>query len=165
MKSITNTEYEDALANPDNRRMIRSVINRFSHILSQDILDNCALHGLWTCLQRFDPKRGTFLGYLHNCVDWACKREVSKLAKEHHYDELSEDIPTKHPIDDSVVSFFAKECLSCLPSKDRRFVIAYYYHNMNYSEIARHYHCSSEWVGRRIKLALKKMKQRIENGV
>jgi len=78
-RAISDTEFNEALANSDNANIIKAVTQRYCGVLSSDDLRACGLHALWRCLQYHDPSYGQkFTTSLHRFTDWECKRELRK---------------------------------------------------------------------------------------
>jgi DNA-directed RNA polymerase specialized sigma subunit len=75
--NISNEEFEKALNNHDNKKIIAVVCNRFTSSLSYDILYTCGLYGLWKALQNHDPQYNRkFTTTLYKFVSWECMREL-----------------------------------------------------------------------------------------
>ena len=75
--TITDEEFEEALRNKDNIRIIKSVTKKYSGQLSEDTQKSCGLHGLWRCIKNHDDSYGRkFTTSLFMHVDWECKREL-----------------------------------------------------------------------------------------
>jgi RNA polymerase sigma factor (sigma-70 family) len=83
MKTVTNEDFEKALLNVDNIRIIKSVVRKFRIRLGASIAKQCGNTALWMSLMNFDDTKGCkYTTYLYRTVFWTCLNEVRYLNKE-----------------------------------------------------------------------------------
>lgn len=83
MKIVTNEDFEKALLDVDNIRIIKSVITKFAKRLGTSNAKQCGNIALWKSLQNFDDTKGCkYTTYLYRIVFWTCMNEIRNLNKE-----------------------------------------------------------------------------------
>lgn len=93
VKQITNEEYELALGNKDNLRIMWRVTSRYK--LDRDEAHCCRLDGLWKALATYNGTR-KFTSHLYDCVKYKCLHMLKKKKKQKwnylHYDPSRMDV-------------------------------------------------------------------------
>jgi RNA polymerase sigma factor (sigma-70 family) len=83
MNIVTNEDFEKALLDVDNVRIIKSVTTKFTKKLGASNAKQCGNIALWKSLQNFDDTKGCkYTTYLYRTVFWTCLNEVRCLNKE-----------------------------------------------------------------------------------
>lgn len=80
-KHITNEQFEKAIGNIDNSKIMSNVIskNGFSNLMSQEEVESCKMIALWKALQHWRPELGKkFTSYLYQKVYWECRKYIAK---------------------------------------------------------------------------------------
>lgn len=81
-RAVSNDEYAQALAQPDNAAILSSFKKRFLAILGEDGFEDCALVGLWRALQYHRDDRGMkFTTSLYRFMEWECRKAAKKAAR------------------------------------------------------------------------------------
>ncbi len=82
--TVSNDEYEAALANDDYIKIGRSVLKQFR--LDVDERKEAWLKGLWDALKKYNPAKAKFTSYLYRCVFYRALKmaykKPPKLLKE-----------------------------------------------------------------------------------
>jgi RNA polymerase sigma factor (sigma-70 family) len=150
---ITNTEFETALANEDNIKIMKYVARKFREKIPYDELQTCQLHGLWKALRTFKPEGNVkFTSVLFNQVLWACDGYIKSLKRP----EYTNNIPSATSKRDG--SLF--EYVEGLPEEDAKLLYQRFRDNMTLKEIAAENGYSHEHARKRIKEALQQVKNR-----
>jgi len=68
---ISNSEFDAALKNVDNIRIMKTATKKYRRSLNKDELKNCQYHGLLNALKTYKPKM-KFTSWLYCHVNWAC---------------------------------------------------------------------------------------------
>ena len=58
MLNISNLEYEEALKNEDNIKIINSVCRKYAKRIDREDLHRCKLIALWDAIKKYNPDRG-----------------------------------------------------------------------------------------------------------
>src|SRR3990167_6064503 len=156
---MTNNEFEAALRNKDNIRIINNLKKRYSKwIHDEDELNSRVMYALWRALEKFDDKIGCkFTSYLYRGL----KIEFNNFITQHR----------KHrkkykSIDLVEIPYFVKDdefydIISILPN-DLALILEYRIKfNMTLHEIAQKVQCSHETVRRKVIKALLILKNNI----
>ena len=77
MNKISNEQFENALNDIDNIRIMEAALNRYRS-LDEDELISCKLMGLWYSLRRFEEGRSRFSSYLFGNIVYQCKTCIKK---------------------------------------------------------------------------------------
>jgi hypothetical protein len=81
-KIVTNEEFETALKDTDNIKIMRKACQPFSDILSNGERKSCQLEALWKTLQKYhDGLQIKFTTSLYNHVKWECHRQLKETKK------------------------------------------------------------------------------------
>lgn len=76
-RHVRDQEYEAALKNQDNVKVLHGVAANYRNVLSEDELRGCALKALWRALQGHRSVFGQkFTTSLHRFMRWECNREA-----------------------------------------------------------------------------------------
>lgn len=166
-REINNEEYEKALADPNNIRVLNAAGVRYSGYLSQEDRDECALKALWRTMQYHQGGRGLkFTSNLHRFMTWECRLELRKLKRlKRQVRTVTLFEETTEPIRESVrASTFDEDLehvkvrMSLLDVKQRKLVEQYYLDDMSMEEIAAANGTSKEFTRLRIHEAVSRLK-------
>jgi RNA polymerase sigma factor (sigma-70 family) len=71
MRTVTDDEIKEALADPDNRRLLLSLAGRYGRFLEVDEVHRCKLLAVWRALRSHNPAGGRrFLHSLYHFATW-----------------------------------------------------------------------------------------------
>ncbi len=149
---ITNLEFENALKNEDNIKIMKHVAKRFKETIPHDELYNCQLHGLWKALRTFKPEGNTkFTSVLFNQVLWACDAYIKSVKSP----EILSNIAAKTRSEGSLTEY-----VEGLPEEYSKVLYQRFEYKMTLKEIAKENGYSHEHARKKISEALKLVKQR-----
>lgn len=152
---ITDEQFERALLDQDNRRIISSVTGRYDNILSPDSRKECGLIALWKTIQKHRPGMGRkFTTSLYQFLKWECDREVRKIIRPQLRPVHFEDFPSNEQIERTTLSEDLQhlvKSLENLPDKHKKLLKAYYFDNQRLADISREEGCSVETIRLRLK--------------
>lgn len=162
-KVISNKEFEDALANKDNARLINHITNQYAKLLTKDVRKTCGLFALWRALQSYDPSFGQkFTSSLYRFVHWECRRELANQGNVQRKHSLKSAVSS-----DDLASIENKEFLNhfieLLPANNRSILKAYYFDNLSLVDIGRVNGYTKETARKRVKEAVEKLKEIVNN--
>ena len=136
--------YEDALRDVSNQKVMISVINSFG--IRRDKRQEIMQAAMLRCLQKHDACRGQqFTTSLHRFTRWECQnfiRSAMRAPKMVSLVDIPEPAVPVHARQDEIDHIH--ECLTLLSRKDRVLVQQYYLDNMTLEEIGRKNHYSRE---------------------
>ena len=142
---ITDNDFEKALKDSNNRRIMNKVSCKYINSISYDDLESEKLIVLWECLKTYDPTRKKkFTSFLYQKLDWRYKKIVRE--KKRRKSVFYENIDAKN--------------YGGLPKHLTKVIIQYYLHNMTIEEIGNQNHYSRETARRLIKKALGKIRRK-----
>jgi len=156
--TITDEEFEKALNNKDNIRIIKSVTKKYSGRLSKEIQKSCGLHGLWRCIKNHDDSYGRkFTTSLFMHVEWECKRELSAQKRKPlvflgEYDDKIESPP---------LNMEASEILDCLTENQKKIMHQRFFENMTLQEIGENHGYSKEAARQNVNKIIEKLRATI----
>jgi RNA polymerase sigma factor (sigma-70 family) len=157
-RKISNEEYETALADINNIKIIQKVTSRYTNLIPQDDLKSCALHALWRALTYHDPNRGQkFTTSLWRFTEWECRRELVRQKKKKNtisFSSIEFDVAADGVNEDVV---HIRECLTLLPKTDREVLTQYYIDKYTMEEIGKRNGYSKEAARQKINKAVAKL--------
>ena len=96
MNIVTNKDYEKALNDTVNKKIINKVKEKYKKYIPNEELETCFLTGLWKTLKNWDITKGRkFTSYLYVVCGWECKTwlaQYRKDAKYRKYKQLNDNI-------------------------------------------------------------------------
>jgi hypothetical protein len=120
---VTNEEFNIALANKINQKIIKAVTHKYSKIIPPSDLEICGQHALWRCLgYHRDDKGKKFTTSLWTFTEWECNRELRKINRYKQKKTINiSAIETKEKFDSPCKDvdpevLHLRECISILPS-------------------------------------------------
>ncbi len=156
MKNITNTAFENAYKNTDNRNIIKAVTSKYSKRLSEDVQKTCGMHGLWRCMQNHDEKYGRkFTTSLFIHVDWECKREIGQMYRK-PLSLLGDD---DGDIPGPLTSEETNDLLETLPDRQKEIMYQRFYENRTLEEIGKLQGYSKEAARQNINKIISKLRE------
>ena len=158
-QGITDEEFQIALDNIDNKKVINKVRSRFARCLSFDELKQCGLEGLWRALKSHDTTYGRkFTSSLYQFVEWECQRAINKL---NHTHATCEALMVDIPVEDTQLQHgvLLRDLLEYLDNTSRNIIVDRYIYNYTLKEIAAKYGYTSSGVKYIIKKTLKQLRK------
>jgi RNA polymerase sigma factor (sigma-70 family) len=159
-RQVTNEEFNTALADKNNSRILKKVSSKYINVIPQQELYSCALHSLWRCLSYHKDSFGQkFTTSLWRFMEWECNRELKRLQNEKNKSvnistlETKEkfDSPAKLPNDETENLY---ECIDMLPDGYRTLIVEYYIERHTMEEIGKMHGYSKEAARQKINKAL-----------
>ena len=123
MREISDIEYETALADTYNCRIMSGVCSQFFYTIPSDELYRCKLIGLWKALQA-NNNDNTFSYVLRNSVLWQC---LAFLRQRRYSYNVLYDIPIIHY---SYNMVDIQDLIHCLAPHLRNMVKQRFFENM-----------------------------------
>ncbi len=159
---MTPTTFEEAIKNPDNNKIMNSVIRRFNNQISGRVLEQCKMLGLWKALKSHDfSQKRKFTTSLYKFVLWECLKEIrSKTLLKTKKDKLDEYIHL-NSFDNPPQINLPLNIMEKLSSYDRELLYDRFYLSLTYKEMGEQRGTSKQVVNHR----LRKVLQDIRNGV
>ena len=156
---ITDNDFEKALKDSNNTRIMNKVSCKYINSISYDDLESEKLIVLWECLKTYDPTRKKkFTSFLYQKLDWRYKKIVRE--KKRRKSVFYENIDTKNYGDGTDLEQKIYSYTDGLPKHLTKVILQYYLHNMTIEEIGKQNHYSRETARRLIKKALGKIRHR-----
>tara|TARA_R110002167_G_scaffold221615_1_gene426528 strand:- start:2044 stop:2517 length:474 start_codon:yes stop_codon:yes gene_type:complete len=154
---VSNLEYEEALKNEDNIKIINSVCRKYLKRIDTEDLHRCKLMALWDAIKKYNPDRGVkFTSFLYSCVTWECKRQVhhNMKTKPGQMCAEKEDRPQK--------GSEVKDLINSLPNKFSKVVSQRFMYGYTIKEIARENNYSRETARQNVKKAVKALRKKCD---
>ena len=80
---ITDTDFENALSDSNNQRIMSKVSSKYMNSISYDELESEKLIVLWECLKTYDPRRKKkFTSFLYQKLDWRYKKIIREKRRQ-----------------------------------------------------------------------------------
>ncbi len=150
---ITNQEFETALKNEDNIKIMKAASRKFRRLLSVDEVYNCSLHGLFNAL-KVNKLGIKFTTILYSNVNWACLDYLNK-------NKVKDDRPASSSLDIPVDSNWTiDEYVDGLPNDLKNVLKQKYEDNMTLFEIGAANGYSYETARQRINHAIDILKKK-----
>lgn len=159
MSEVSDKDFEIALQNTDNRKIMNAATRNSGVVkfLSTEEIQSCQLIALWESLQKWRPDGGRkFTSFLYQRVYWECLRYVNTINRFNKKNcQLHTNIAEEKMAHDLEIN----DVMSKLPDNLRAMIQQYFYDGLTLKEIGRTNGCSHETVRRKIKQAIKMMRQ------
>ena len=156
--NTSNEEFNKALFNLDNIKIIKKALGKYYKILNHDELKSCSYLGLWESLKRWDLKKGKkFTTYLYDQVKWHCQKLINDNKKTINLESLSSNVQEKVKSD----NIYILECMSKIPKKYKDILYKYYFERYNLEEIGKINNYTKQAAQQNIKKALKSLKNQV----
>ena len=155
---ISDEQFDEALKNKDNLRIMNSVCSRYRKSIPYDELERCKMVALWQALEAFDPNGGKkFTSFLYTRTDWECKRQISAINKKRKSNSLEFHeslyvLANKNSVE-------IEDIINKLSPKFNKVINQRFFYSMTMEEIAKENNYSRETARLYIIQALDKIKQ------
>lgn len=138
MNNITNQDFETALKDVDNVRIVKSVTIKFSKRLGASVSKQCGYIALWNSLKDFDPSKDCkFSTYLYRVTFWTCLNEIRFNNKEKYRTnmdvEFIQNSHTSRKFKNSDIS--TEEICSSISEAESNLIKSRYIHRNTLKEI------------------------------
>lgn len=157
---ITDSDFEKALKDSNNQRIMNKVSCRYINAINYDDLESEKLVVLWECLKTYDPSRKKkFTSFLYQKLDWRYKKLIreKRRSRSRNYENLDlKNFGEGSDVEQKILSY-----TDGLPIHLKRVITQYYLDNMTIEEIGHKNHYSRETARRLIKKAIKKIRHRL----
>jgi RNA polymerase sigma factor (sigma-70 family) len=170
-RPVSNEEFNAALANEDNNKIIKKVLSTFSHVIPPEDLEICGQEALWRCLGYHEQGKGNKLTTsLWRFTQWECLRTLKKIRRENNKRMINiSTIETKEkfeiPINNNEEAKHLHECISLLSPLDRELIQEYYFDRRTMHEIGKLHGYSKEAARQKINKAVNRLRQYCLGGV
>ncbi len=142
-RKVSETEFEAAYANKDNRNIIKSALRGYKNALSPEELAGCGMIALWKALGYYQSSfNQKFTTSLVRFVKWECNRELGKLARIRTFNgnplyPIHNEMPEalKGARLEDIVN--VQECLALLAPEKQTILKEYYYEGLTLREIGK----------------------------
>lgn len=148
-------EVRAAHADPDNRRLIASVFQKFG-VCDPD--GSLALEVVWKCLRKHDATLGKFTTSLHRFARWKCLNELKRKKRWGEPREI-QDRGSSH--DFSMV--YVNDYLDMVGEGEREVLVDRCLEGRTFEEIGRKFGCSATTARRRYLRAANSLRERLIN--
>lgn len=156
IKNVTSEDFDNAIADVNNLKIIKSVCSRYRDKLSEDILKACGLRALWQCLKSHDDTYGRkFTSSLYQFVHWRCKDQVRKRQTNGHLELTGDVVDDSLPVLDVLI---VREYLEILPENYKKVVYGKFFESKSCAEMGREMGCSRENVRQLLDRALERLR-------
>tara|TARA_Y100000034_G_scaffold124865_1_gene173598 strand:- start:473 stop:964 length:492 start_codon:yes stop_codon:yes gene_type:complete len=154
-KKIYDEEFDTALKNTHNAKIMNKVCGFYKNIIPKEDLHRCKLVALWKALVKFDPSCGQkFTSYLYNSIKWECQKELYVINKYRrgltYNDDLSECF------DEDLTEIL--DAISTLSPKLQDAIKQRFFYGLTMEEIGKKNNYSRETARRYVKRGLEKLK-------
>ena len=157
MSKAKDREFEEALKNEDNIKIINHVCKKYITRIQPEDLYRCKLVALWDAMRNFDPERKVkFTSFLYNCIDWECKRQLSEYKK-------AKRVSTNLSVDGDCEDINVCETLDWIDSLPEKLAIAVkqkFVYGYTVQEIAEKNNYSRETARQYVQKGIEKLKKR-----
>ncbi len=160
-EKVPEEEYRTALANTDNRRIIKSVTNVYFAVLTVDEREECGLLGLWRALQshNFAQTENKFTNSLYKFTKWACQHELRAKHRRKPHISLPGDVDKPVPEADPALAV-VRDNLEELESVTATMLRQHHFEYKTTQEIAALHDISVQAVRARIRKGIQQLRQR-----
>ena len=156
---VTDQEFETALEDSNNRRIMNKVSSRYINSIRYDELESEKLVVLWECLKTYDPTRKKkFTSFLYQKLDWRYKKIIREKKRKTLI--LHDNLDTKNTSDYVDPEQKIQNYTDGLPHHLTKVIVQYYLYNMTIEEIGNQTHFSRETARRPIKKAVGQIRRR-----
>ncbi len=85
---------ENYLKNKDITNIMSAACWPYSYNIDKDEISSLQMDTLWSCIQKYDPERGSkFTSYLYQQLSFALRTKVKKKKKEYASEKIEENTP------------------------------------------------------------------------
>ena len=155
---VSDSEFNEALKNKDNARIMNSVCSRYRKSIPYEEIERCKMISLWEALRAFDPNGGKkFTSFLYTRTDWECKRQISAMNRSRRIPTLEFKESLYVSLGDSSIEI--EDIIDKLSPKFKKVIEQRFFYRMTMEEIAKENNYSRETARRYIIQALEKIKQ------
>ncbi len=153
VRTISDKEYEDALANESNRKVMHKAGNKFASLLTEEQLHTCSLYALWRALQNHDSSYGQrFTTTLWRFMHWECGKEVRRP-------KMRVGLPRpKTVVSEEII--YVNELIDFLEPSQQRLIREYYLEGLSAREIGLRHGCCRETARKRVNKAMAALRER-----
>ena len=156
INKVSNTEFEKALNNEDNQKIMNRVVKPFRSMLDKDEIYRCKLIALWESMMQWVPGQRKFSSMLYQKLHWACLGAIKDKNKTRkRYMSLEFDPAARY--ESSNMEVF--DVFSTLLPNLREIMIKRFIYRMTLREISEIYGCCKETVRKRIMLGVKMLNE------
>ncbi len=167
-REISNEEFNAALANEDNIRIIRSVTSGYANVLSKEDRESCGMIALWRTLQYYQPQYNQKLTTsLVRFVRWQCDSELlrqkpkkyefrPRIPMDQYCEEFDGEPPTMGEYAESLEHI--RERMKALPEIEQLVVEQYYFKRMTMDQVGQANGYSKETAREKINKAVANLK-------
>lgn len=152
INNISNAEFERALNNIDNQKIMNRVVKPFRSLIDKDELHRCKLIALWESMMQWVPGQRKFSSMLYQKLHWACLGILKDQKRRYNRYRTLEFDPIVRP-DIHIVD--AMDIFTPLLPNLRDIMIKRFIYRMTLREISEIYGCCKETIRRRILLGIK----------
>ena len=155
---ISDAEFNEALENKDNVRIMNSVCSRYRKSIPYEEIERCKMISLWEALRAFAPNGvKKFTSFLYTRTDWECKRQISAMKRGQKIKALEFKESLYVLLNKDTIEI--EDIISNLNSKYKKVIEQRFFYRMTMEEIAKENNYSRETARRYIIQALEKIKQ------
>jgi RNA polymerase sigma factor (sigma-70 family) len=147
-RPVSNEEFNAALADEDNRKIIKKVLSSFIKVIPPEELEICGNEALWRCLGYHEQGKGNKLTTsLWRFTKWECLRMLEiPIIENQDYGHLH-------------------ECISLLSPLDRQLIQEYFFDRRTMHEIGKLHGYSKEAARQKINKAVNRLRRHCLAGV
>lgn len=132
---VSNDEFNKALNNEDNIKMIKSITGRYANILSEEDRRSAGLDGLWRALGYHQEGKGNkFTTSLYMFLNHECRRWLAQQNRYMKTQSLTDNLPAKSDNPDIVD---LRNCIDNLDSSEKLLIVDYYINKKSLSLLSK----------------------------
>lgn len=144
---ITNEIFEQYWNDPDNLKVMRSVVSRYRWAFGPEEEEEHMQMALVRCLGRHDPGRGPkFTSSLHRFTRWECLNAIRDRTP--HLPRVGDPVDTSTGSRDEINHVY--ECMDMMDAGERDLIVRYYLEDESLRELAEDLDCSHQTVSNRL---------------
>jgi RNA polymerase sigma factor (sigma-70 family) len=170
-RPVSNEEFNAALADEDNRKIIKKVLSSFIKVIPPEELEICGNEALWRCLGYHEQGKGNKLTTsLWRFTKWECLRMLKKIRRENNKRMVNlSTIETKEKLEIPIIENqdygHLHECISLLSPLDRQLIQEYFFDRRTMHEIGKLHGYSKEAARQKINKAVNRLRRHCLAGV
>lgn len=161
-RTISNERYNKEWASEENRKILNKACFKYRGIIPDDDIQSCQMVALWRALESFDSLAGKkFTTYLYDGVVQCCRSWLEEYNRN-----------KRIPIESNFISIIPEddtpdidEWLECLEESDKTLLKQRFIMKMTLKEIAQLNTCTPEAIRKRIKKAIRLVKENFSEEV
>lgn len=162
-RQVSDHEFSEAYASPDNTRIINKATSKFRSILDEDERSSCGTQGLWEALQNHEDGKGNkFTSTLYQYVYWRCSTKAKNILKNKGKEVLFTDYgasPEKTFEEQSEIAEIYEVMDKRLSPQDNQILKDYFINKLTIQEIADKNGCSKCTISGKCKRSLEKLRR------